>query len=83
MKVIWKLLTETSGSSPDFHLSFNCLFLRYPIKTEEMECLILNKSRGRDGKRVCHSERMFLDSNPRGEKKSPWLLWLNGLRAGL
>ena len=43
-------------------MSFNCLFLRYLIKTGEMECLILNKSIGRDGKRVCHTERTFLDS---------------------
>lgn len=44
------LVTGTSGSSPDFHLHFNCLFLRYPIKTEEMECLILNKNIVETGK---------------------------------
>lgn len=56
---IWKLLTGTLGRSPGFYLSFNCSFLRYPRKTGERDCLILNKSIKSGTKSVMQEEHFW------------------------
>lgn len=65
-------LLGTARSFPGLYLSFNCLFLRYPTKTGDIDCLTLNKIIFGDRQRVCHAGRTFLDSNPRGNL---WIYW--------
>lgn len=51
--------------APLIYLNFNCLFLRYPRKTGQVDHLAINKSMVGGRKRVCYTRETFLDSDTR------------------